>query len=331
MMWNLMIRTVAMIALISAAQSLLAQTEGSVFSSTGRAAATTFVTDYQCIGINPSNLGWKAKYEGKNVAFGLLEVGASIYSEALTKQDLRDQFLKTDHKFTDAERIEAAHKVADAGLTINGDVTILGVAFGNDKLGSFGFSIHDRAQWTSTMNPLFSEILFEGYQSGYFDHLVLTSGDTIANLGGLQPGLLAQVAYGYATNPQSAGDLFKGTTVKFNWYREYNLSYGRKLIDGDALKFFGGVGLKYLSGMGIIDMEANNGGISMYSAMSPYFDISYGAAEQGNPSAQAHDKSFPPKEVGHGFAFDLGVSAIIKDHLKFGASITNIGSINWRP
>lgn len=305
-----------------------AQLEQSVFSSTGRAAATTFVTDYQCIGINPSNLGWKPKYEGKHIALGFAEVGLSIWSQALTKDEVRDQFLRTDHTFTEQERRDAAIKMSEAPLTINGDVTLLGVAFGNDKLGGFGVSIHDRAQWNSTMNSMFTDILFRGYEAGYFDQWILTNGDTVPNLGSLPAGYLQQVVSGIASDPQHAGRLFDGTSIKFNWYREYNVSYGRQLLHTDGFTLYGGVGVKYLSGMGFLDFEAKDGSVFGFSAMSPYFNVDYGAAATTNPNA-SNDKSFPPKQVGHGYGFDLGASAIIMERIKVGLAFNNIGSITW--
>ncbi len=312
---------------MSCSARLAAQLEQSVFSSTGRASATTFVTDYQCIGINPSNLGWQPRYEGKRFALGFAEVGLSIWSPALSKDEIRDQFLKTDKQFTEQERRDAAIKMAEQPLTINGDVTLMGLAWNSEKIGGFGFSIHDRAQWNSSLNSTFSDILFRGYQSGYFDQWVLTNGDTVPNLQNVPPDLLAQVVAGISSDPTDPAHLFNGTMIKFNWYREYNLSYGRQLIGNDVLRLYAGVGLKYLSGMGIIDLTAANGNIQGFAAMSPYFNVDYGGA-QTTPIPDS-DRHFPPKQVGSGTGFDIGFSATVLEKFKFGASLNNIGSITW--
>lgn len=69
------------------------QIEMSVFTSTGRAgASTTFVTDYQSTGINPANLGWKPRWEDKKITFSLLEGAYSLYSQPLTKPEVREAF-----------------------------------------------------------------------------------------------------------------------------------------------------------------------------------------------------------------------------------------------
>ena len=51
------------------------QIEGYVSSAAGRGGvATTFVTDYQCIGINPANLGFDTLISKKRISFGLLQI-----------------------------------------------------------------------------------------------------------------------------------------------------------------------------------------------------------------------------------------------------------------
>ena len=59
---------VVALVLLTSAYSINAQFEGSSFTSTGRGGATTFATDYQAVGINPANLGWEYKFDGKKVA-----------------------------------------------------------------------------------------------------------------------------------------------------------------------------------------------------------------------------------------------------------------------
>ena len=40
------------------------QTQGIAYSAVGKGVATTFVTDYHCLGINTSALGWGTGYSG---------------------------------------------------------------------------------------------------------------------------------------------------------------------------------------------------------------------------------------------------------------------------
>ena len=46
-----------LIVLVLSSFNVFGQIENSSFTATGRGAATTFVTDYQALGINPANLG----------------------------------------------------------------------------------------------------------------------------------------------------------------------------------------------------------------------------------------------------------------------------------
>src|SRR5690606_34288761 len=114
------------IALVCLSYSAISQTEYSSFTSTGRGGATSFVTDYQSIGINPANLGWTWRFENKKFAFGLNEMSYSIHSEALSKTEIRDEFryaIKngTLSEFTYEEKINAAQSFANSGLALNFD------------------------------------------------------------------------------------------------------------------------------------------------------------------------------------------------------------------
>ena len=79
------------------AQAIHAQTEGSSFTLTGMGVATPFATDYQCLGINPGNLDVEPRYDQK-IAMGMLEGGVSLYSAALTKEELRQNIFREDIK-----------------------------------------------------------------------------------------------------------------------------------------------------------------------------------------------------------------------------------------
>ncbi|MEO8588867.1 MAG: DUF5723 family protein [Flavobacteriales bacterium] len=323
-------RRITLLSAVASCSVSFAQTEMSVFTTTGRAAATTFVTDYQAVGINPANLGWKWRYEDKHIAFGLAEGSYSIYSEALTREDMRNRVINVDVHFTEAEKQEAGLAFANAGAALNADVMLIGACYANEKLGGFGFQVRDHAQWTSTFGPVTAQLLFEGYRSDYFDLLVLETGDTISNLPNLPPETLALIASGLASNPQLLSTVLDGSSIKFTWYREFNLSYGRRIAHNENMELFAGVGVKYLLGIGIIDVTAENNEFNGFASLSPYFDINYGDAALSNPSRVTVKNTLLPQAVGRGFGLDFGLSAVIKEKWKVGAAVTNIGSINWK-
>lgn len=322
-------RVLAAALLGTSAPVLLAQNELSAFSSTGRAAATTFVTDYQSVGINPANLGWKWAHEGKSLAFGLAEGSYSVHSDALTRSDLRDRVLSADFRFTQAEKEEAGRVFANAGVIAQVDVMSIGASFYHEQVGGFAFQVRDRAQFSTRFGARMAQIAFEGYRSDYFDLLVLATGDTVVNYANMSADSLAMVVLGVATEPQLLGRVLDGTRIGATWYREYNFSYGRHLVRNDGFELHAGVGLKYLVGIGIIDVRAENGSISGFSSLSDVFGIDHERLERRPGARLTTSDLFFPQAAGRGFGVDLGLSALIDGQWKIGAALTNLGSITW--
>ena len=252
---------VTILALLSL--PVLAQQELSSFTSTGRGGATTFVTDYQAVGINPANLGWTWEQEQKKVAFGFAEYTYSIHSDALSKQSLRDELgsilrNRTTEDFTHAEKVQAGQDFANAGLAFNVDFGSFGGAITLNKFGGLAFRINDRFQWYSQLGPQASELLFQGKTSSYFDSLIIVNGidtSTVANDPSAYDYDTLNVLSGFASIPQALSSVLDGTRMSLSWYREYNLSYGRKIIELDSvISLYGGIGVKYLQGMAIMDL-----------------------------------------------------------------------------
>lgn len=295
----------------------------------GRAAATTFVTDYQAIGINPANLGWKWPHEGKHVAFGLLEGTYAVHSDALTRNDFRDRVQNTDFRFTEAEREEAARTFANAGAMAMADLMWAGFCYANGQVGGLALQVRDRVQVSAKFGPRMAQLLFEGRRSDYFDLLVLATGDTVANYANMSPDSLALVVLGVATEPQLLGRVIGGTDIGLTWYREMNFSYGRHLVRNDDLEVGLGIGLKYLQGIGIMDVRAEHGRLNGFSSLSPDFQIDYQRAEWMPGATLTGGMAAFPKTVGRGFGIDVGLAMLIKRSWKFGAALTDLGSIRW--
>lgn len=314
---------------------LFAQIEYSSFTSTGRGGATTFATDYQAVGINPANLGWSNIYK-KKVTMGYAEMTYSIYSEALTRTDLRSTIggmIKGDSaaKFTQQQKIDAAKDFTNSGFSINADLGSFGFAFQNEKVGGIAFRINDRFQWYSKLGQTASEILFLGFNAPYFDSLLYFDGVdtvTIENYQNMSQDSLQNVIIGKANVPELLSQVMNGSVMTMSWMREYNLSYGRKIFGDSSFALYGGVGIKFFQGMAYLDINAENGDLQAFSSMSPAFNIDYGTASSVNPSTVTQSGNFP-KPVGHGFGFDFGINAVIKGKLKIGVALTNVGSMTW--
>lgn len=301
------------------------QHEFSVFTATGRAGvATTFATDYQAIGINPANLGLPGVYPEKKIALGFLESSSSIYTSALQSKELRESvFGFGSANFTYQQQVEAASKFVSNGFVINSDITLVGFHVAVEKFGGIGFSVRDRFQWNSNFSQNTADVLFLGYNANYVDFLKLKSGAVVPNSSNLDPSVRDSVEYGYSSNPKKASDLLRGTTVKFSYLREYNVSYGRNIMESESLSIYGGIGIKYIQALGEINIDGDNIANS-YSSLSPAFGVDYGEAQKNNPNALSGSGLKP---IGRGMGFDFGITAVIKERLKIGASLINLGSI----
>lgn len=308
------------------------QIERSAFTATGRGVATTFVHDYQSIGINPANLAWTDKYE-KRVAFGIAEGGMSLYSEALGRKEFRESISGFDEQMTNAEKFEFAREFANTDLTMDIDMQLLGLAinFNDRKWGGIAFSIRDRINYNSVLNTQATDILFLGWNATYFDQLQLDddNGPIIENTGTLSQDTLQRVVRGIRNEGSLASDLFAGSHIKSVWYREYNLSYGREVVSTDTWMIGAGFGVKYVQGIAFLDIDVNRTDLHAVGAMTPSFGIDYGDAADSNPSNQAPNNNSLPSSVGTGFGLDFGLNFVYKDKLRFGAALNNIGSVVW--
>jgi len=313
-----------------------AQYENSSFTNTGRGCATTFATDYEALGINPANLGWNWKFSDKKFAMGFAEFGASITSDALTKSQLRSSISAiiggNSNNLTYQDKIGAASTFAQAGTTMNLDMSIFGFALTTKKAGGFAFRINDHVQLYTKFGSNAANLFFLGKTASIFDSLtiVTSAGNTqnIANHPNLSSDTAKLVTQGYSNAPQLLSKVLNGSEIKLTWTREYNFSYGRKIFGDSIFALFGGIGIKYVQGLALMDVQSNNNQLTGYSSISPAFNINYGAA-----AAQANQVTGSggfPKTVGNGYGFDFGINAIILNKLKIGFAVNNVGSIVWK-
>jgi hypothetical protein len=283
-----------------------AQKELCSFSATGSGVATAFLSDYQCLGINPANLGFKRN--PAPIHFSFMEVGASVYSDALQKKDIRHDFIYGGNThFTSQQKIDAAEAFADNKFIANADIAWLSFAFQNSNFGGLAFSVREHATFSSVFNNDFAQIVFEGYHSPYFDSLVVHGTDTT----------------GFSKLPKSIGQLADGSRVSACWYREYVAGYGRKVFEGKDLSLYVGIDVKYLAGYGILDLEAANGKLTGFSALTPSLGVNYAHSTPSQITGSAMNS------VGSGYGFDLGTTLTLGKNLNLSTAVDDIGSIKW--
>jgi hypothetical protein len=311
-----------------------AQSDGNSFTNTGRGCATTFATDYQAIGTNPANLGWKPKYETK-FTMGYAEFAGSVFSDSLGKSSLRkavtDMITGNSANLDRQQKLQAASNFTQSDFIMNADVTSFGFAVQTKHAGGFAFRINDHFQWYSKLGSDAASLIFLGNTSSLFNQLTIKVGSstqTINNHPGLSPDTANMVVQGTTNAPKLLSKILDGSHMQMTWYREYNLSYGAKLLGKDSVfAIYGGLGVKYIQGMAMFDIKSEGGVLTGFSSLSPSFGVDYGtAAAQAKAVAGG---GFPPKSVGNGFGVDMGASIIIKGRLKLGVSLINVGAVSW--
>ncbi len=304
---------------------LHAQTEAADFSRIGYAGyLTTTASDYQCVGINPANLGFIPQRDvfqlSNPMEYGIFrsekkwtisaaEGGVSIHSDALNRTALFDMITQTTSgTFTQDDKVRAATAFADKGVRFSVDLIALGIAHQSGSWGGIALTIRERLSGTFRFNEEAARLAFEGRYFDYFDSLAVNyNGDTV----------------GYSTNPRMFSDLFDNTRLAMIWYRELGCSYGLQVIGTDAFSINIGAGIKYLLGYALIDANVERGNLRARSSLSPGFGISYGKARS---SSTIEGNDFRP--VGSGWSMDLGIT-LRYESFALGVSAIDIGRMFW--
>jgi len=289
-------------------QLAMAQLDGGAFNSTGSGQTAVSLADYQSLGVNPANLGWKK--DDHKMHIGFFEFGISIYSEPLSKQLVFSDLIGNSPDFSSqAQRDEAVKNFTDTELWIQINTTLFGFSYQDEKVGGIAFSVKQRLFWNSVLNESASEFMFEGYNSPYFDSIsVEQPGDTI----------------GWSTDPENASYLYNPTDISHLLFFEYALGYGRKLVDNENFKFYAGIDFKLLQGFGIMNYNSiTPTSVDGYQALSNAYGVKY---NEPTPSALTGDGW---QTAGMGFGIDIGVSFEIYKNTRVAVAMNDIGSIKW--
>ena len=291
-----------------ASLSLNAQLDGGAFNITGSGFSVASLTDYQCLGVNPANLGWQRNQHKANLGF--FETGLSIYSEPLSKRLVYTDLLGSGSDFTSqSERNEAILNFTNTDLLIQVTNNLVGFSYQDEKVGGFGFIVRQKIFWQSTLNEQASEFLFEGYNAAYFDSLtVQQNGDTI----------------GYSTNPYEASRVYNPTDLSHIFYNEYVLGYGRKFVDKENFSLYAGIDLKLIQGFGVLNYNSISVvEVEGYQALAPFYGVKY------NEPTPSELTGGGLKTAGMGFGVDLGLTFDIYRNTRVAIALNDIGSVRW--
>ncbi len=316
------------------------QTQGIAYTAVGKGVATTFLTDYHCLGVNTSGLGFGTGYEGKRFTSGMTEFSLGIYSDALNKDRLRRLYrtLRSDVFGGNSENIDlqaqadAAADYLDAGIMIDARYNWLGFSFQSEKFGGIAFNVQEHYNWYSKLSPNTTDLIFRGKFADYFDELTVVFGtDTtiIPNNGNISEDTLNAVVAGSIGVPLRLSEITNGSEIRFAWNRYYNVGYGRKLFGDSTFSLYAGIGGRFIQSTAMFNMTSDADGLRFYSSMSPSFDIDYGAVASGNPSAFTQSGGIPAS-VGNGYGLDFSATAQIAKYFKIGLAVNNIGSVTYK-
>ncbi len=273
-------------------------------SATGKGGAANGVLyDWECIGINPSNLGWEKNHK---FSISAMIFGISAQSKALDYGQLKKAIIHPTDSFSSADKKVFADLFTDKdGLNLQSNINWLTFSFAIPKVGGFAMNVRDRTFGRVRLNKNAADILFLGIDAPIFDNPVALMNDSISKILG-------------------------GSKIGYLHYREMNFAYGTKIIgfggtkDSSKVSVYGGIGFKYLWGMGNFEMIADNGVLTGRSAFTSKYGINYENIENFTPENTSG--LFP--SAGNGTAFDVGMGIGI-GKMKITFSAVDMGKITW--
>lgn len=319
------------ISLCGFASSIFAQVEGPNFNATGRGGvATTLSTDYQCIGINPANLGLKTKYETKHVTFGLMELNGSVFVQGVNLSQMK-KYLFSDDPLSINDKSTATSLFTNSTINLQLDAMVLGLAIQSDKLGGIGFSVTERINAIGNISDKFASFAFQGALSTTFFDQVRTGDGVLrpndpsqydnynTNFGG--------ITSGYSSTGVSLGQIIGKSEIKSHYYRALNFAYGRKVWGNEIIEINAGATVKYLFGYNYMNVYSDGNLLKGNVAYNPLFNLASDTSQFNLPKQDNNFNAVNP--LGTGLGVDLGVTATIFENIKFGASLLNLGSIKY--
>jgi hypothetical protein len=276
----------------------------------GRAAvASTRGTD--AIGINPANL---ALADVGNVQLSLAPTSVYASTELFNYDIYKRYFTGVDtgsgfyapKLLNEEDKQIIRNQMSSLPVTqLHLESMLAGISFRLPMVGGIGVAIIEHAGATMSL------------ARDYFDLLYLE---------GLQ---------------ENKQYVFDGTSFEAWWYREYNVSYGRRLpIKASFLQDVeAGVSFKILQGFGIFQTTQSSGSVRNQTAVTDSTlntlatDIHFVTRHAGINffDGNSTDSFTPfPTPVGNGMGFDFGFSAQLKNSIRVAASITDLGSVQWK-
>ena len=253
------------------------------------------------IGINPANL---AVPGDKSFTLSILPLGVRLGTDFLDYGLYRQYFTgdptetgRVGHYLTESDKSMILSKFSSGTGTVNADadVKLIGLSL-QGATNSFGFAVTEKVGAVGTFSKDYLKFLFYGNSPG----------ETFN---------------------------FSNTAMRGWWLREYSLSYARRFDDALGLNFLClGVAAKLVNGFGYFDAQQMNSSFTTSGQDVVTGHVEFISHRSGadffNSQRQASVTPFPSPS-GTGWGFDFGINAKLSNGLRFGLSLTDLGSLTW--
>ncbi|MDI6804260.1 MAG: DUF5723 family protein [Bacteroidota bacterium] len=261
---------------------------------------TAIARGINSVGINPANLGYPDK---GTVTFNLFNFGTKVGSD-LIDLDLYEKYFTGDKNgdpifLNDADKRKIL-EVFPSGLAQTGfnfEFKLLSFSYQHSNVGGFVVSILERTGANVLMPKDYVQFLLYG-------------------------------------NPLGSRYDFSQTYFNSIWYREYSLSYGRKIPRFVFMKSMtAGISVKMIHGFGFAELSRNNTHFTTDANAKIAGRVDYQAKFAGvDILKEESDVEYSPfpKPAGSGYGIDFGVSGFVNDQLSIGIALTDVGAIKWK-
>lgn len=273
-------------------------------------AHTTNILDHEALRVNPANI-YFSPIKGKQFNISFLQADAMIFSRPLKRSLFHSKmgYLNPEGQviYPKDTKLDLQYILSEE-LSINAEVGLVGMAYHDEKLGSFAFQVNNRVFIETRLNDFANDVLFQGRG---FDNYI----DTIVQI------ILANIENG-KVNEKKVFELLDDSYIKVNMVQEYTFGYSRQLVkDRKGWSVYGGASLSYLLGYADMALRFNSGDIRGYVSRMPFIEGDLGAVNMPNDVDSR-------KRNGHGMKTGLGFTAINKKW-NVGLSVVDVGFIKW--
>lgn len=311
------------------------------YSAISRGTSIGFETDYHCLGVNSSALGWGSGYAFKNT-FGSTEFYGAFQSDSLRKDSFKNAYRlirsQYDTKKYDGEgtqtMMESALGYARAGVSAQMNTSLFNYSFQGKAFGGIAFSISEMYSMRGKLNSESAELMFTNKWYDYFDSATVVLNDDTSRIQfreDLSDDTLAAIRSIHLKDPLNFGALTEGSYFKMGWNRYYSMGYGRKILGYDSVFIlYGGIGGRFIQSIAQVDFVSESEGASLRTSLP---NSTYGrdvTSLQISPLNWKSVGGYFSTPVGYGYGLDFSASALLFRIFRVALAANNVGKVYYK-